>query len=173
MSVFIGSVRISETINSPVLNSWWQARADGVGEYLVGCIAFNQDQWGSRSFEWTHLVPTACSPCRLSHNSQQEVAEGDGDETLEKLLLKLSLLQGGDLSFAADSVTGWLVSVAESDMNKGEMCVVWCCSTVELAQNCCALMKKNPELSPQTYWFFLMRLTFHYWLNSLICKVMI
>lgn len=38
---FIGPVRISETINSLVLNSWWQARADGVGKYLVGCIAFN------------------------------------------------------------------------------------------------------------------------------------
>lgn len=41
MSAFIGSVRISETINSLVLNSWWQARADGVENYLVGCIAFN------------------------------------------------------------------------------------------------------------------------------------
>jgi len=38
---FYWVVRISETINSLVLNSWWQARADGVENYLVGCIAFN------------------------------------------------------------------------------------------------------------------------------------
>lgn len=171
MSVFIGSVRISETINSPVLNSWWQARADGVGEYLVGCIAFNQDQWGSRSFEWTHLVPTACSPCRLSHDSQQEVAEGDGDETLEKLLLKLSLLQGGDLSFAADSVTGWLVSVAESDMNKGECVVLFYCG---IGTELLCFDEEEPRvIAPNLLIFFLMRLTFNYWLNSLICKVMI
>lgn len=41
MSAFIGLVRISETINSLVLNSWWQGRADGIGKYLLGYIAFN------------------------------------------------------------------------------------------------------------------------------------
>lgn len=41
MSAFIGSVKISETINSLVLNGWWQARADGVEKYWVGYIAFN------------------------------------------------------------------------------------------------------------------------------------
>lgn len=56
----------------------------------------------------------------MHHNSLQE-AERDVEEPLEKLLLKLSLHQSGDLSFAVDDATGWLVSVTESDLNKGEM----------------------------------------------------
>lgn len=86
-------------------------------------------------------------------------------------MLKLSLLQGGDLSFAADSVTGWLVSVAESDMNKGECVVLFYCG---IGTELLCFDEEEPRvIAPNLLIFFLMRLTFNYWLNSLICKVMI
>lgn len=53
---FIGSVRISGTINSLILNGWWQARADGEGKYLGALLSIRIHEVSAPLNELTYYL---------------------------------------------------------------------------------------------------------------------